>query len=114
VDDLADACVFLMEGYRELDLINIGVGRDIEIRELAELIRAIVGYEGEIRWDASKPDGTPRKLLDVTRMSALGWEARIGLEEGIRATYDWYLADASSSNQRTNRLTPSLKSVAGS
>lgn len=90
VDDLADACAFLMERDEDPELINVGVGEDVEIRELAEMVRRIVGYEGEIRWDRSKPDGTPRKLLDVSRLAALGWRARIGLEEGVRATYDWY------------------------
>jgi GDP-L-fucose synthase len=71
--------------------VNICWGRDIAIRELAALIARVVGYEGEIRWDASKPDGTPRKLLDTSRLNALGWTPRIGLEEGIRSTYQWYL-----------------------
>jgi GDP-L-fucose synthase len=99
VDDLADACLFLMERYdarididRGLGLVNVGVGDDIGIRELGELIRGIVGYEGEIVWDATKPDGTPRKLLDVSRMNSLGWRARIGLIEGIKKTYEWYVA----------------------
>jgi len=94
VDDLADAVIFLMENYdREKlgEFINIGTGQDITIRELAEMIKEIVGFEGEILWDASKPDGTPRKLLDVSRMKALGWEPKIGLQEGIRMTYVWYL-----------------------
>jgi GDP-L-fucose synthase len=99
VDDLADACLFLMERYdteietdRGLSLVNVGAGDDISIRELGDLIRGIVGYEGEIVWDASKPDGTPRKLLDVSKMSNLGWRASISLSDGIRKTYDWYVA----------------------
>jgi GDP-L-fucose synthase len=87
VDDLADACVFLMEREGVEPLLNVGSGTDVTIRELAETIMDVVGFEGEIRFDASKPDGTPRKLLDVSRMSALGWKARIGLREGIEQTY---------------------------
>jgi GDP-L-fucose synthase len=96
VDDLAEACCFLMENYNREDLVNIGTGEDLSIRELAELIRRIVGYAGEIRWDASRPDGTPRKLLDVSRIRALGWRHRISLEEGIRTTLAWYLASRNS------------------
>ncbi len=94
VDDLAEACVFLMRRFvasRDDYFVNVGVGKDISIRELAELIRNIVGYTGTVRWNADMPDGTPRKLLDVSRLDALGWKARIGLEEGIRRTYQWYL-----------------------
>lgn len=91
VDDLADACLFLMRTYESSDIINIGVGEDLSIRELAELVREIVGYEGEIVFDTSKPDGTQRKLLDVTRLHALGWRHRIHLREGIMLTYRWYL-----------------------
>ncbi len=93
VGDLADACVFLMEryGYHEIgEFINIGTGRDIRIKDLAVLIKGIAGYEGEIEYDRSKPDGTPKKLLDVSRMRGLGWEARTGLEEGIRKVYEYY------------------------
>lgn len=92
VDDLAEACLFLMENYESPELINVGCGRDLRVRELADMIRRVVGYEGNIHWDASKPDGTPRKLLDVSRMARLGWQARIGLEDGLRSTYDWWLA----------------------
>jgi GDP-L-fucose synthase len=92
VDDLAEACLFLMEKYDQPDLINVGCGQDLRIRELASLIRDVVGYTGAIKWDASKPDGTPRKLLDVSRLTALGWRPRIGLEEGLRSTYAWWLA----------------------
>jgi GDP-L-fucose synthase len=87
VEDLADACVYLMEGDYEGELVNIGTGVDVTIRELAELIMKTVGYDGAIRFDASKPDGTPRKLLDVSRMSRLGWTASTSLEDGVRRTY---------------------------
>lgn len=90
VDDLADAVVYLMNNYEGNDFINIGVGIDISIQELAELISDIVGFKGDIINDTSKPDGTPRKLLDVTRIKELGWDAKIGLREGIKMTYDWY------------------------
>jgi len=96
VDDLADACVFLMENHDFQDIgefINIGTGDDIKINDLAGLIKETTGFEGEIIHDLSKPDGTPRKLLDVSRMRVLGWEAKIGLQEGIKRTYDWYLSD---------------------
>ena len=92
VDDLARACVHLLEHYDEPEPINVGVGADIAIRDLAALVAEIVGYEGAIEWDTSRPDGTPRKLLDVSRMLALGWEAAIPLRDGIAATYEWYLA----------------------
>lgn len=91
VDDLADACLFLMANVSREGPINVGVGKDISIRELAELIREIVGFDGELVFDRSKPDGTPRKLLDVSLLSSLGWRAQIGLREGIRGTYDWFL-----------------------
>jgi GDP-L-fucose synthase len=94
VDDLADAVVFLMEKYDYKDIgeiINIGIGKDVTIKELAEMIRSTVGFEGELRWDTDKPDGTPRKLLDVSRLKSLGWEPRYSLEEGIRKTYQSYL-----------------------
>ncbi|MBC7848839.1 MAG: GDP-L-fucose synthase [Chitinophagaceae bacterium] len=89
-DDLAEACFFLMNTYNEPGLVNIGVGDDIEINQLAALISRIVGYSGEVVYDSSKPDGTPRKLMDVTRINSLGWKARIGLEEGISAVYKEY------------------------
>jgi GDP-L-fucose synthase len=95
VDDMADACVYLMENYDAADIgefVNIGVGEDLTIRELAELIRDIVGYEGEIVYDTSKPDGTPRKLLDVTKLHKLGWQAKISLRDGIEQAYNWYVA----------------------
>jgi GDP-L-fucose synthase len=90
VDDLADACLFLLQHATPPDLINVGVGRDISIRELAELIQNVVGYRGKLRFDSSKPDGTPRKLLDVSVMARLGWTAQVPLRYGIEATYHWY------------------------
>jgi GDP-L-fucose synthase len=90
VDDLADALLFLMNNYDGDQFVNVGVGKDISILELAELIKDIVGFEGEIVNDLSKPDGTPRKLLDVSRLNDLGWEAQISLEEGIKDTYKWF------------------------
>ena len=91
VDDLADACVFLMKRYDRSDIINIGVGKDLTIRALAETIAKVVGFDGDLRFDATKPDGTLLKLLDVSRLDALGWRARTSLVEGIRRTYEWYL-----------------------
>ncbi|TXK65567.1 GDP-L-fucose synthase [Alkalisalibacterium limincola] len=91
VDDLADACVFLMRRYSGEQFVNVGVGKDISILELAQLVADVVGYEGGILTDPDKPDGTPRKLLDVSRLEALGWRASIGLEEGIRGAYQWFL-----------------------
>jgi len=93
VDDLAEALVFLMNNYSDEGLINVGVGEDVTIHELALLIGRIVGFDGEIIFDRTKPDGTPRKLLDVSRLHALGWRARTALEDGIRTTYAWYLSD---------------------
>lgn len=93
VDDLADACLYLMEHYESADIVNVGVGKDISIAELAELVRDVVGFDGAIGYDASKPDGTPRKLLDVSQLHRLGWRAKVGLREGIEETYRWYLAD---------------------
>jgi len=91
VDDLADGCLFLMQHVSEPGPINMGVGKDISIGELALLIKELVGFEGELSFDTSKPDGTPRKLLDVSRMKRLGWQAETTLEDGIRQTLDWYL-----------------------
>lgn len=90
VDDLADATLFLMENYHDSAIINVGTGEDVSIKELAEKVKNIVGYEGEIVWDTTKPDGTPRKLLDVGRLHALGWKYKIKLLDGLRETYDWY------------------------
>ena len=92
VDDLADAALFLMLHYDKADIINVGVGTDLSIRELAELVCRAVGYKGRLVFDTSKPDGTPQKLLDVSRLRALGWQARIDLEAGIRETYQWFLS----------------------
>lgn len=92
-DDFAEACAALMDRYESDSLINVGVGEDVTIRELAELVRGIVGYTGDIVWNPAMPDGTPRKLLDVSRINALGWKARIPLADGIRSTYEWYLAN---------------------
>lgn len=90
-DDAAEAMVFLMKHYEGRSFVNIGTGCDISIRELAETMKDIVGFEGELLWDASKPDGTPRKLLDVSRLSELGWQHRIALRDGIRHTYEWFV-----------------------
>jgi GDP-L-fucose synthase len=91
VDDCAAACLFLMQHYDGEEIVNIGVGEDLSIAELAELVKKVVGFEGKIVYDPGKPDGTPRKLVDVSRINGLGWSAGIPLEAGIRATYQWYL-----------------------
>jgi len=103
VDDLADAALFLMLHYDEPEIVNVGTGIDVTIRELAEKVRAVTGFEGEIVFDRSKPDGTPRKLLDVSRLTALGWTAKISLDEGLRQTYEWYC----------RRAAPTLASAPG-
>lgn len=90
VDDLAEAALFLMNEYDESEIVNIGTGEDVSIKELAEMIQNVVGYTGEITWDTSKPDGTPRKLLDVSKLHRLGWKHSIELSDGIRDTYRWY------------------------
>lgn len=90
VDDLANACLYLMDTYDDGKIVNIGTGKGISIRELAELIKKVVGYQGRIANDPTKPDGTPVKINDVSYLSQLGWKARIGLEEGLRLTYQWY------------------------
>jgi GDP-L-fucose synthase len=90
VDDLAAACLHLLENYDDPSPINVGTGTDLTIRELAELVRAVVGFEGEIIWDTSKPDGTPKKQLDISRITALGWSPSISLRDGVAATYKWY------------------------
>jgi len=90
VDDLADACLFLMRTYDGEDIVNVGVGEDIALRELAEIVESVVGFEGEVVWDASKPDGTPRKLMDVSRLHRMGWKASIKLVDGIRRAYASY------------------------
>jgi GDP-L-fucose synthase len=86
-DDMAEACVFLMENYNEPGLVNIGTGEDLSIKELAEMIQKITKFEGEIIWDHTKPDGTPRKLMDVSKLHTLGWKHKITLEEGITKVY---------------------------
>jgi GDP-L-fucose synthase len=91
VDDLADAILFLLEHYDSSEIINAGCGEDITVRALAHLICDVVGFEGELEWDRTKPDGTPRKLLDVSRITALGWKPKIPLREGIARTYEWFL-----------------------
>jgi GDP-L-fucose synthase len=96
VDDLADACLFLMQNYQGESWVNVGWGRDETIAELADTIRRVVGFEGSLRFDTSKPDGTPRKLLDTRRLTELGWTPKIGLEAGIRSTYDWFLNNLAS------------------
>lgn len=91
VHDLAEAVLFLLENYTEKDFLNVGTGEDISIKELAILIKQTVGYEGELVFDTTKPDGMPRKLLDVSRIRALGWSPKIQFKEGLQSTYDWYL-----------------------
>jgi GDP-L-fucose synthase len=95
VDDLADASVFLMLNYDSGDIVNVGVGEDVSIRELAEMVQRVTGFKGRLTFDASKPDGTPRKLLDVSKIHALGWTASIPLERGIAETYEWYRSQQS-------------------
>ncbi len=90
VDELADACLFLMKNYNSPEIINIGVGSDITIKDLAELVKKVVSFEGDIKWDSSKPDGTPRKLMDVTKINSLGWKSTLTLEEGVKLAYQWY------------------------
>ena len=93
VDDLAAACLLLIKKYDSPEIINVGCGEDVTIRELAELICDEIGFDGELVWDKTKPDGTPRKLLDVTRIRALGWQPTIPLRKGIAQTYQWFLAN---------------------
>jgi GDP-L-fucose synthase len=91
VDDLARACLLLMDRYDSPEIINVGAGEDISIAELASLVGEAVGYSGAVEFDSSRPDGAPRKLLDVTRVAQLGWRAQINLPEGVRRTYEWYV-----------------------
>ena len=100
VDDLADACAFLLQLKDPPDLINVGTGADVTIRELTEIVAAAVGYTGRVVWDASKPDGTPRKLMDVSKLTALGWRARLALREGVAATYESFLAEQAAGTLR--------------
>lgn len=90
-EDLADACVYLMNNYSSNEMVNIGVGHDLSIKELAEKIKAVVGYTGEIKFDKTKPDGTPRKLVDVTKLNSLGWKATTSMDEGLAKAYQWFL-----------------------
>jgi GDP-L-fucose synthase len=101
VDELAEACAFLLKLPDPPDLINIGTGTDVTIKELTELVAQVTGFKGRITWDATKPDGTPRKLMDVTRLTALGWKARVGLREGVEKTYASYLAEKAAGTLRT-------------
>ena len=94
VEDLADGLMMLLEKYDGREIVNVGVGEDSTIRELAEKVRKGVGFDGKIRWDDSKPDGTPRKLLDVTKIRGMGWKPKVTIEDGITATYDWFLKNA--------------------
>lgn len=96
VDDLADALIFLMQNYDGVEFVNVGTGEEVSIKELALSIKSVVGYDGEIVFDASKPDGTPRKLLDVSRLQSLGWQAKTDLKAGIEKTYAWYLDNVES------------------
>ena len=100
VDELADACAFLLQLSNPPDLVNIGTGTDVTIKELTELVAQVTGYKGRIIWDATKPDGTPRKLVDVSRLSALGWKAKLALRDGVERTYASYLAEKTSGRLR--------------
>jgi GDP-L-fucose synthase len=100
VDELADACAFLLKQENPPDLINIGTGTDVTIRELTELVAEVIGFKGRITWDSTKPDGTPRKLMDVSRLTALGWTARIGLRQGVQKTYASFLAEKAAGKLR--------------
>ena len=100
VDDLAEACAFLFKLENPPDLLNIGTGVDVTIRELTELVAQVTGFKGRVAWDATKPDGTPRKLMDVSRMTALGWKAKTGLREGVEKTYASYLAEKAAGTLR--------------
>jgi GDP-L-fucose synthase len=93
VDDMADACVFLLQNHDSPEIVNVGCGEDVSIRELAETVCDVVGFEGELTFDATKPDGTPRKLLDVSKLTAMGWQSKISLRDGISQTYEWFLAN---------------------
>ena len=100
VDDLAKAVLFLLHGYDEATAINVGTGVDLEIRELASLIAQVTDYQGKIKWDTSKPDGTPQKLLDVSRINNLGWTSEITLDQGLKTTYEWFVAALAAGNLR--------------
>ncbi len=98
VDDLADACLFLMRNYDAAEIVNVGTGTDVTIRELADIVKRVTGYEGQIVFDRTKPDGTPRKLLDMRKLTALGWKPSISLEDGIAETYRWYSGNSLNAN----------------
>jgi len=99
VDDMADASVFLMSNYNGFDFVNVGVGEDVSIKELAESVKTTVGYSGKLKFDTTKPDGTPRKLLDVSRLNSIGWSAKISLDKGLQDTYKWYLENINAFRQ---------------
>ena len=99
VEDMADATVFLMNNYDDEQFVNVGVGEDVSIKELAEIVKETVGFAGELKFDSSKPDGTPRKLLDVTKLNEAGWRAKINLVEGVKSTYQWFLDNEESYRQ---------------
>jgi GDP-L-fucose synthase len=100
VDDLAKAVLFLLLGYNDAAAINVGTGVDLEVRELAILIAQITGYQGEVQWDTSKPDGTPRKLLNVSRINDLGWNSEISLDQGLQMTYEWFVENLAAGSLR--------------
>ncbi|MDH5681972.1 MAG: NAD-dependent epimerase/dehydratase family protein, partial [Spirochaetota bacterium] len=108
VDDMADACVYLMKHFNPTAeqnekgeiFFNVGTGKDISIKDLAEMIKDIIGYSGSINWDSTKPDGTPKKLLDVTRLESTGWKPKVSLKEGIKLSYDWFLNNINSLTHR--------------
>jgi GDP-L-fucose synthase len=101
VDDLASACLFLLQQYSDPQFINVGSGVEVTIRELTELVKSVVGYSGGVEWDPSKPDGTPRKLMDSSRLFALGWKPRVDLGQGIRLAYQDFLNSQSSNDRRS-------------
>lgn len=101
VDDLADAVLWLMNNYDNKDFLNVGTGEDLSILELANMLKKIIGYEGNIIWDSSKPDGMPRKLLDVSKIKSLGWEPNITLSDGLKKTYDWFLENYKSDKSKS-------------
>lgn len=98
VDDLADACLYLMDHYRGNEFFNVGYGKEVTIMELAQMMKKVTGFQGEIVMDSSKPDGTPRKLTDISRLTSLGWQPKITLEEGLKQTYEWYKANKAEIN----------------
>lgn len=98
VDDLADACLYLMDHYKGNEFFNVGYGKEVTILELAQMVKQVTGFQGEIVMDASKPDGTPRKLTDISKLKKMGWEPKISLEEGLKQTYEWYKTNISESN----------------